>query len=273
MVLLFCLLFHAKLSETEQITNLLGDPPQLSITIPNLKDLQVTKKPWECAQLPTDVLWLTVADAEFLACFFYLGNVFKCYKEGLGYVYFGEVNDGKEKVKISLIRCCRGSTLVGGSQNVVRNAIEILKPKAVFSVGYCGGLSKEKTKLGDVVISSKLSTYAEKKIISDRQQWCGNTINVSKNIGDLMRTAADGWRAPLLDPEALEVEVHRDVEILSGPELENSPRESEELLKKFPGAIAIEAEGQGNSHKLWKFIYYLNIYYLNTIINNFTPNR
>ena len=229
----------------EKMTNVFGHPPQLSITIPKLKDLQVTCKPWECAQLPTDVLWLTVTDDEFLACFFYLGNAFKSYKKELGYVHFGEVGDGEKKVKVSLIRCSRGSTQVGGAQNVVQNAVKILKPKAVFSVGFCGGLRKEKAKLGDVVISSKLSTYDEKKIIGDEQQWCGNTINVSRHIGDLMRTAADGWRAPLLDPEALKVEVHRDGEILSGPELANCPRESEKLVKQFPGAIAIEAEGQG----------------------------
>ena len=241
--------FHAKISETEQKTNLVGNPPPLSITIPKLEDLQVPSKPWDRAQLPTDVLLLTVADVEFLACFSYLDNVFRCSNKELGHVYFGEIGDGQKKVKVSLIRCSRGSTQVGAAQNVVRTAIEILKPKAVFSVGYCGGLRKEKTKLGDVVISSKLSTYGENKIIDDRQQWCGNTINVSRNIGDLIRTAADGWRAPLLDPEALKVEVHRDVEILSGPELANSPRECEELLKRFPGASAIEEEGQGNGHK------------------------
>ena len=227
------------------MSNVFGHPPQLNITIPKLKDLQVTSKPWECAQLPTDVLWLTVTDDEFLACFFYLGNAFRSYKKELGYVHFGEVGDGENKVKVSLIRCSRGSTQVGAAPSVVQNAVRILKPKAIFSVGYCGGLKKEKAKLGDVVISSKLSTYDEKKFIGDEQQWCGSTINVSRHIGDLIRTAAHGWRAPLLDPEALEVEVHCDGEILSGPELANCPRESEKLLNQFPGAIAIEAEGQG----------------------------
>ena len=244
-------LFHAKLSESEQKTNL-GDPLQLSITIPKLKDLQVTCKPWQCTQLPTDILWLTVTDDEFLACFFYLGNAFKSYKKELGHVHFGEIGDGQKEVKVSLVRCSRGSTQVSVSQNVVQNAIKVLKPKPLFSIGYCVGSRKEKAKLGDVVISSKLSSYDEKKIIGDEKQCCGNTINVRKNIGDpiflltfIVRTAAEGWRAPLLDPGALKVDVHRDGEILSGPELANCPREREKLFKQFPGITAIEAEVQG----------------------------
>ena len=227
------------------MTNLPGDPPELSITIPKLEDLQVTYKKWELNQLPTDVLWLTVTDDEFLACFSYLCNAFKSYRKELGFVYFGEVGDGAKKVKVSLIRCSRGSIQVGAAPSVTQNAVRILKPKAVFSVGYCGGLKKEKAKLGDVVISSKLSTYDGKKFIGDEQQCCGSTINVSRHIGDLIRTAAHGWRAPLLDPEALKLKVHSDGEILSCQSWQIAREISQKLVKQFPGAIAIEAEGQG----------------------------
>ena len=168
---------------------------------------------------------------------------------GLGHMYIGEIGEGVEKVKASLVRCFSGSSQIGAAHSVVRSAIECLQPKVVFSVGFCGGLKKEETKLGDVVISSKLSTYGETKITYDREQWCGNTLNVSKNIGDLIRSAADGWQVPLSNPEALEVKVHRDAEVLTGLKLDSCPRRTEELLKQFPGAIAVEAEGQGDGHK------------------------
>ena len=221
------------------------DLPPLSLTVPELRDLQVVFKSWEYIQLPTDVLLLTVDDEEFLSCYSYLNNGFRSSIKGLGMVYFGQIGDGERKVKTCLVRCGRGSTQASGAQNVARTAIEILKPKVVFGVGCCGGLKKKKTKVGDVAISAKLTIYADKKTTNDRPQWCGNTLNVSKNIGGLIKYAADGWKPPLKDPESREVKVHRDAVILTGPELENCPKESEELLKQFPEATAIEPEGQG----------------------------
>ena len=205
------------------------------------------------AELPTDVLLLTVEDNEFLACYFYLDNAYRSNTKSLGRVYFGKIGDGLDKVKISLIRCNRGA-----SHNVVRNAVNCLQPKAVFSVGFCGGIKRGKAKLGDVVISGKLSTYGDQKIINDREQWCGNTVNVSRYIGDLIKYAADGWKAPLNDPEALEIQVHCDAEIVTGPELVKCPKKSEELLKMFPGATAIEHEGQG--HKSLKTSSYMHMF-------------
>ena len=251
--------FLRKIAERQRKMDHSVDPPPLSITIPKLVDQQVSCKPWEFIRHPTDVLLLTVADDEFLNCFFYFHNAFRSYKYGLGYVYFGEIDDGPGSIKVSLIRCCSGSSSPGASHNVAKNAIQCLRPKAVFSVGFCSGLRKDKIELGDVVISAKLSTYSDKKIIDDQEQWCGHTLQVSRNIGDLIRSAADGWKAPLNDPEAREVKVHRDAEVLTGPELANSPKTSEELRKEFPGAVAIEAEGQGNSPKSLKNCFSRNV--------------
>ena len=49
-------------------------------------------------------------------------------------------------------------------------------------------------------------------------------------------------KAPLNDPEVHEIQVHRDAEIVTGSELVNCSMKSEELLKIFPGATAIELE-------------------------------
>ena len=160
-------------------------------------------------------------------------------------MYFGVTGDGQNKVKVSLLRCGKGSTQVYGSQNVARTAIKTLKPKALFSVGCCGGLNRTKAKLGDVVISAKLSTFGGKKIINDQRQWDGRKLDVSRKFGSLILSAADGWKAPLKNKDAQNVIVHREAEIFSGAEVENSLKECKRLCLEFPEAIAIEQGGQG----------------------------
>ena len=75
-----------KIAAAYQITNRSRDPPLLRITIPKLKDLQEPSKSWEFAQLPTDVLLLTVEDDEFLARYFYLDNSYRSHIKDLGRV-------------------------------------------------------------------------------------------------------------------------------------------------------------------------------------------
>ena len=58
-------------------------------------------------------------------------------------------------------------------------------------------------------------------------------------------SAADGWEAPLKNKDAQNVIVHRDAEILSDAEVENSFEECKRLRRDFPEAIPIEQGGQG----------------------------
>ncbi len=203
-----------------------GDPPPLSIKLTKLSALPKTSKPSSDVQLPVDVLLLTVENCEFLACHYYLRNAFRSYFQSFGYAYFGNMGDQQKPWKVALVRCSRSDP--GGSQTVARNAVTQLRPKVTFCVGSCKGLSREKAKLGDVVISSKLTTDAYK-------------TPVSKDIGNLVRNAADGWEAPLENPEARDVQVHCDGEILSCPD----PFSVEQQCKLHPGAIAAEREGKG----------------------------
>lgn len=230
---------------TSETGNNSCDPPDISVAILELKDLDPPSKSPDCVKLPIDVLLLVVEDDALLSSFNFLNNAFKSYITDLGLVYFGVTGDGQNKVNISLVRCGKGCTQVDGSHNVAGTAIKILKPKAVFSVGCCGGLNIETAKLGDVVISAKLSTFGDKKVIHDQQQWDGRTLDVSRNFGSLIKSAADGWKAPLKNPDAQNVRVHRDAEILTGVEVVNSLEECKHLLRQFPRAIAIEQEGQG----------------------------
>ena len=205
-------------------------PPSLSIEVPKMRDLPNKSNPWSDVQLPVDILLLTVEDIEFLACYYFLENSFKSYHQTLGYVYFGTMGESgeAEALKVALMRCCKGSSGSGGSQNVIKNAVMHLRPKAAFSVGECIGLNPEDTKLGDVVVSSKLST----------EQF---TTPLRRNIGNLNLSSTEGWNPPLKDPVGEKtVRVHRDSVIFSGSQFITKQRRMSQSCE-----IAVEGEGEG----------------------------
>ena len=211
-------------------------PPRLSIKLPKLSDLPNTSKQWSDAELPIDILLLTVEDCEFLSCFAYLDNSFKSYRKEIGPVYFGAMGKGdQEKLKVAIIKCSKGSVVPGGSVTVLKNAVRMLRPKAVFSVGACSGLTPEKAKLGDIIVSSKLTTPAFK-------------TPVSRDIGKLIRHAADGWIPPLeTESDEREVKVHSEGDILSYPQAAGVGRSFEDIIQQCPEAFAVETEGEGES--------------------------
>ena len=84
------------------------------------------------------------------------------------------------------------------------------------------------TKLGDVVVSSKLSTEEF-------------TTPVRRNIGNLNLFVTEGWKPPLKDPVGEEtVQVHRDSEIFSGSQFITKQRRMSQSH-----VIAVEREGEG----------------------------
>ena len=207
-------------------------PPRLAVKLLKPGDISVTTKLWNDAELPIDILLLTVENCEFLSCLLYLDNHFKSYCKDIGFVYFGSMGgDDQEKLKIALIKYHKGSEVPGGSLTAVKNAVRVLRPKAVFSVGSCIGLKCEKTKLGDVVVSSKLTTSVFK-------------TPVSKQIGNIITNVDDGWKAPLEDPDALDVRVHCG-DVLSQPQVSKLGWRHEDIIQHYPEAIAVETEGEG----------------------------
>ena len=220
------------------------DPPKLKVTIPSVQDLPDVGKPWEDAPVPTEVLLITVKDLEFLGCYMELKNPFYSYHPDLGQVYFGQI--GSDNVRVALLTCSEASSGSRGSLITTTSAITNLRPKIVLCVGYCGGLSREKTNLGDVVISNKLTMYDHKKVTKDGEEARGPSATpVSRQVAGLIRYAAFSWKPPLADPESRSVRVHQDAELLSGPELVNSLARHDELVAKYPRALATEMEGQG----------------------------
>ena len=225
--------------------NIYGDPPKINISLPEKSELTQNFKSWKDVQLPIDILLLTVKDCEFLSCYYYIVDPFKSYFNELGHVYFGGIGeDQDDKLKVALMKCSEGSKVPGGALTVVKNAVTQLRPKAVFSVGHCSGMNQESTKLGDVVVSEKLTTYSYQKITKDGKKFCGLTTPVSRDIAALIQYAAYGWNPPLENPQERKVEVHCG-EVLSGSELVQAEWRRDELVKSFPEAIAIETEGEG----------------------------
>ena len=218
-------------------------PPELNKVLPSLADINTTTKP---ADLPVDVLLLTVKNCEFLACYSELKNPYRCYFDRLGYVYFSDVDRSQEKVKVALLRCYENSSCPGGSLISVKNAATQLSPKAVISVGVCSGLHPENSKLGDVVVSVKLTTYASKVVINNQEHSTGMRNYVSKCFLNVIKNCADGWQAPLKNlADAQQVQVHTAAEFLSGPEQVISEQRRDQLAETNPQAMAMENEGEG----------------------------
>ena len=212
-----------------------------------MADVHLITKDFEEADLPVDVMLLTVKDCEFLACYSELKNPDRRYFDDFGYVYFSDVGESQEKVKVALLRCYETSSCPGGSLISVRNAATQLRPKAVISVGTCSGLRPEKCKLGDVVVSAKLTTYASKVVIDNQEHSTGMRNYVSKRFLNVIKNCADGWKAPLKNvaDAQQEVQVHTAAEFLSGPEQVISGQRRDQLAETNPQAIAMENEGEG----------------------------
>ena len=214
------------------------------VTVVRNKDLTQEAERLDLGQLPIDILLLTVKDCEFRACLSFMTSFTKRYEKDLGFVYIGSMSKSSVKMKIAVMKCKVGAAGPGGSAGVVRDAVKALTPKAVFCVGYCGGLNPAKVKLGDVVISEKLITYALSKVTESGIEELGDRVPPSSKLGKLILNAADGWEAPLQDPAELEVEVKRGA-LLSGPQMVDNNELREALIKRFPNGIAIEMEGEG----------------------------
>ena len=212
------------------------DVPTLSIKLPKKSDLPNTSKPWSDVQLPVDILLMTVEDCEFLACYANLRNSFKSYHSNVGYVYFGNMGQSEDvPVKVALMTCSEGSSAPGGSLVTVKNAVVELRPKAVFYVGCCEAVTK--LQLGDVVVSSKLTTEAFK-------------TPVGKGIMQLVKHADHGWTPPLTSPDVHEVQVCCDGEIISGTDPISAKRQ---CMSDSTKAVAFERGGGGKICQLSMF--------------------
>ena len=243
--------FAGSSSTSNNNTN--GEPPVIDYKkLPAGKELKSENlpapkdwRPWDRVKLPVDILLLTVVDCEFLACAHYLKPEFytSCHDK-LGPVCFGEIGEeGKDSLKIALYQSPnKGPT---EAAIVVKNTVEVLKPKAAMWVGFCGGLKEDKLKSGDVVISSKLRTYSAEKLTEERTIDRNIAAPPFKKFLNLLKYVDHGWKPPLKDEAELEVKVVKNGVMLSGPKVVDNKKLRAELTERFPDADAIEMEGEG----------------------------
>lgn len=222
-------------------------PPELSVRIPNRRDLPKDEHLLGklSKNLVIDFLLVTAVECEFLSCFYNLQEPLKYYDKNTGVVYVGKMGDEskQETLTIGLVQCNMGSG-VGGSASTVQNVVTILRPKGVFCVGFCGGMNASKAKLGDVVVSKELILYALHKVTDGGIEPRDTKVPLNKKVNDIMKHAGVGWDPPLKNKEKAGKVVNGTM--LSGPKLVNSKNERDRLLKYYPTATAIEMEGEGN---------------------------
>jgi hypothetical protein len=236
-------------SQMKQHYDSVSTPPELNIILPTQMEVGAIRFDWSSdeiqSQLPTDILLITVKDYEFSSCYSYLKlrPVRRSWCNNLGMVDFGKFGE-RNTSRIALIKCEMGPM---PALIIVKNAAEILNPKVILCVGFCATVNPAKAKLGDVVISSKLATYANKKSTANGSVVShGVKANVSRNMARLIPSANDGWVPPLKDASQRSgVKVHSRAVMLSGPELVRYPARRAELLRHYPDAIGLDMEGEG----------------------------
>ncbi|XP_044174658.1 5'-methylthioadenosine/S-adenosylhomocysteine nucleosidase-like isoform X2 [Acropora millepora] len=216
----------------------LSNPPKV-VDFVVLKPCNLPKDivAWKDVDVWIDILLLTAKECELLSCLSYFNSGFyKTYEEDLGFVYLGEMGNDDVQLKVALIQCDVGAAVPQGATILVPKAVRTLHPKAVICVGYCAGLKEEKVKLGDVIISSELATYAPTNV--------GVQVTVSSRLSRMLKRADDGWETPK-NSEDLKVNVHKVGLLLSGPEVVSSDKRRMELIERYPDAIGVEMEGEG----------------------------
>ena len=208
-------------------------PPQLSISLIELSDVSDEIKPWNPSYLPIDILLIVESDFGLSSCLSFMYQTFETCNKEVGLVYFGHMGNAsyEKKLRVALMKCSKAAATPVGSSRVLIKAVEILQPKAVFFVGTCVGLSSEKVSLGDVVIPSRLTASA------------GCQVLASPRLGDLAGDAINRWVAPLEKPDALEVKVHCDGDILK--QSLTTEYTLDDLHELYPEAIAVETESEG----------------------------
>ena len=233
--------------ERGNLSESIREPPELRETLKvlEMKDLPPKTTPWKDIEkklLPVDFLLLTAKECEHLSCLSFLDDIKMGYEPKLGPVNFGF---NSSKLKIAVIRYFMGSSSPGGSTVVVKEAVPILRPKAVICVGYCASMDEKKAKLGDVIVSAKLITYALTKKRKNKIEHRCYVLPPNTKMAKCIKVAGAGWVAPLKNPEDLKVTVRNDGVLLSGPTVLDNSELRRELKNQFLQGTAIEMEGEG----------------------------
>lgn len=191
-----------------------------------------------CVAIEADILLVTVNQTETNA----LLEAFKGLTatgpilrqvEDRSYLDLGEVRSQR----IWHMTCQMGAIGVGGSLQDISKAINTLSPRAVIMVGVAMGTDKKKQKIGDVLVSRKITMY-EPRRVGSRNVLRGDRTSSSAFLLSRCQSATSVWKP---DP-AVEVQFGP---FLTGEKLVDDKRLRADLLSDEPEAIGVEMEGAG----------------------------
>ncbi len=188
----------------------------------------------------TDVLIITVTKIESRA-------VLEVFREATGqahkpapigdrvYQDLGEVNGAR----VFMVQSEMGAGGLGAAQQTVQKGIDALSPSAVIMAGIAFGVSEEKQRIGDILISKQLMLYESQRVgtrggrrkVTPR----GARADASPWLLDRFRNADYSWKGQT---------VHFGL-ILSGEKLVDNLDQRQKLLGLESEAIGGEMEGAG----------------------------
>jgi len=130
-----------------------------------------------------------------------------------------------------------GSATPGGSATVTHDAIQKLDPEWIIAVGIAFGMDPEKTPIGTILVSDRVSCYEPRRVGKGKTIRRGDTVTVDYYLLQHLRTVSgkDYWNGA-------EVCVG---ELLSGEKLIDDPGFKGKLRQEYPEAIGGEMEAAG----------------------------
>lgn len=156
---------------------------------------------------------------------------------GRTYYALGAIAD----TNIFMVQSEMGTASPGGSLITIQQAIAALSPVAVIMVGLAFGIDSAKQKLGDILVSQRISQYEYHKVsLSEGETKViprGDRIYASPRLLDRIRSASLDWN----DSTGRVIFGN----ILSGDRLIDNVKLSRQILQLEPDAIGGEIEGTG----------------------------
>ncbi len=130
-----------------------------------------------------------------------------------------------------------GSATPGGTATLTLDAITALDPEWIIAVGIAFGMDPDKTPIGTILVSDRVSCYEPQRMGRTKTISRGDTVSVHPHLKQHLQTvsAAPYWSG---------AEV-RFGELLSGEKLIDEPAFKGKLRKHYPEAIGGEMEAAG----------------------------
>ncbi|MCG9766198.1 5'-methylthioadenosine/S-adenosylhomocysteine nucleosidase [Vibrio alginolyticus] len=194
----------------------------------------------------TKLIFIAVTDTENAAFF----EEFKPLPEKKAYI---EIFSGKLKYYIGrfgayqagYIRCSMGTIEADSAGYVTEKIIDLFKPKFVVMPGIAFGINEKKQKIGDVLVSEKISPYDPERVGEDDSIMRSDPFRAGTTLKSRFKNIMD-WNHHLGNSKYSEIHFGN---LLSGNKLVDNLEYRKFLVNKFEKPIGGEMEGTGLSAK------------------------